>query len=95
MSGKRRDRDLGMGKKISRRDFLNGMSVAVGASILGANSGANSTWMRAFAAADYPFAPEKDPDYYPPRRPDYAAATMDHGKWRTVCAMAKMDRARG
>ena len=36
----RKDRRLGMNAEISRRDFLNGMSVAIGASLLAASAGA-------------------------------------------------------
>ncbi len=56
------DHDLGMGRSISRRDFLNGVSIAVGASLVG------SPWLQAFGIPDSPFAPEKDPGYYPPAK---------------------------
>jgi spermidine dehydrogenase len=49
-------RDLGMGRKITRRDFVNGVSVgAAGAALL-----------PQLAAQE--FAPEQAPDYYPPAR---------------------------
>jgi spermidine dehydrogenase len=57
------DRELGMGREITRRDFLNGVSIGVGASLL-----ANSTWLHAFGIPQSPFAPEKDPGYYPPAK---------------------------
>jgi len=57
------DRELGMGRQITRRDFLNGVSIAVGASIA-----ASSPWVTAFGIADSPFAPEKDAGYYPPAK---------------------------
>ncbi|MGD0215342.1 MAG: FAD/NAD(P)-binding protein [Terriglobales bacterium] len=63
MSAKDRDRELGMESKITRRDFLNGVSIAVGASLA-----ANSTWLNAFGIPQSPFAPEKDPSYYPPAK---------------------------
>src|SRR5882724_4572166 len=47
------DRDLGMHRNITRRDFLNGVAVAAGATMLPA-----SVWADA--------APEKSPEYYPP-----------------------------
>jgi spermidine dehydrogenase len=59
-----RDRELGMGCEITRRDFLNGISIAVGTSLLAANS----TWLEAFGVPQSPFAPEKDPVYYPPAK---------------------------
>jgi len=51
------DQELGMGRDITRRDFLNGVAV-------GMSSMALPAWAR--AADDPPFAPEKAPDYYPP-----------------------------
>jgi spermidine dehydrogenase len=52
------DRRLGLDRPITRRDFLNGVALVVGASML------DGGWPAALAAAD--FAPEKDPGYYPP-----------------------------
>jgi spermidine dehydrogenase len=49
MSAKDRDRELGMGREITRRDFLNGVSIAVGASLA-----ANSTWLHAFRHSAIP-----------------------------------------
>ena len=53
----------GAGSGISRRDFLNGVSIAVGASLV-----AGSPWVDAFGIPGSPFAPEKDPGYYPPAK---------------------------
>ena len=57
---------LGLDRPITRRDFLDGMSVSAamlaGYSVLGSGK----SW--AAAASDQEFAPEKDPAYYPPRR---------------------------
>jgi len=68
MSDKNHDRELGMGREITRRDFLNGISIAVGTSFMAANS----TWLEAFGVPQSPFArpfaPEKDPSYYPPSK---------------------------
>ena len=67
MSEKDRDRELGMGREITRRDFLNGVSIAVGASLV-----ADSAWLQAFGVPQSPFAsefaPEQDPGYYPPAK---------------------------
>ena len=63
MSDKDRDRELGMGRNITRRDFLNGVSIAVGSSLV-----ADSKWVQAFGIPQSPFAPEKDPGYYPPAK---------------------------
>jgi spermidine dehydrogenase len=64
MSDKDQDRELGMGREITRRDFLNGVSIAVGTSLMAANS----TWLEAFGLPQSPFAPEKDRSYYPPAK---------------------------
>jgi spermidine dehydrogenase len=62
MSDDSRDRDLGMNRKITRRDFLDGIAIAVGGSVL-----ASSTpWLHGLGSSDSGFAPEKDPNYYPP-----------------------------
>jgi spermidine dehydrogenase len=61
MSERSRDQQLGMNRSITRRDFLNGVSVAVGVSILASNVG----WMAALEDGER-YAPEKDPKYYPP-----------------------------
>jgi len=63
MGDKNRDRELGMGREITRRDFLNGISIAVGTSLV-----ANSPWLHAFGIPESPFAPEKDASYYPPAK---------------------------
>src|SRR5271167_2460191 len=62
MADKRRwsDKALGMDRPIDRRDFLNGMAVAVGA--IGAGFGASNA---AAQAAASPW-PQDQPGYYPP-----------------------------
>ena len=62
MTDNSRDRELGMHRKITRRDFLDGVAVSVGSSILAAST----PWLRGFGIADSSFAPEKDSSYYPP-----------------------------
>ncbi|HUB03178.1 MAG TPA: NAD(P)-binding protein [Terriglobales bacterium] len=64
MGHKDRDHKLGMHSHITRRDFLNGVSIAVGASLVPASS----QWLEAFGIPQSPFAPEKDPKYYPPAK---------------------------
>jgi spermidine dehydrogenase len=49
------DRELGMHRRISRRDFINGVSATAAGALL----------LPQFAAAQE-FAPERDPAYYPP-----------------------------
>jgi spermidine dehydrogenase len=51
-----RDRQLGMGREITRRDFLNGFALAVGAALLPPH-------LRSFGLQA---GPEQSPDYYPP-----------------------------
>jgi spermidine dehydrogenase len=58
LSLKKDDFELGMNRKISRRDFLNGVAVGVGGLL------AADPLMAALAAKE--FAPEKAPGYYPP-----------------------------
>ena len=62
MSDNSRDRELGMRRNITRRDFLDGVAVSVGSSILAAST----PWLRGLVVPDSSFAPEKDPNYYPP-----------------------------
>lgn len=64
MSNEKHDRELGMNRVIPRRDFLNGMSLAIGGSL----TGPQEFWAAMLAAADKPYAPEKEPGYYPPSR---------------------------
>jgi len=60
-----RDRERGMSREITRRDFLNGVAIGTGATLLGGSIGVEQL----FAAAAFDeFAPEKAPDYYPPSR---------------------------
>jgi len=64
-SGEREDRELGMNREITRRDFLNGAAIGTGATLLSGSIGAEQL----FAAAAFDeFAPEKASDYYPPAR---------------------------
>ncbi len=74
------DRELGMRRSITRRDFLNGVSIAVGASLV-----AGSPWVDAFGIPDSPFAPEKDPNYYPPAKTGMRGS--HDGSWEVAHAM--------
>jgi spermidine dehydrogenase len=78
MSDKDRDRELGMGCEITRRDFLNGVSIAVGSSMLAVNS----PWLQAFGVPQSPFAPEKDPGYDPPAKTGMRGA--HDGSWEVA-----------
>jgi spermidine dehydrogenase len=57
------DRKTDVGRAVTRRDFLNGISIAVGASLI-----AGTPWVDAFGIPDSPFVPERDPGYYPPAK---------------------------
>jgi spermidine dehydrogenase len=65
MSAEGKNKDLGMGREITRRDFLNGVAVGVGGALVGGGFGSETLLS---AAALDEFAPEKAPDYYPPAR---------------------------
>jgi spermidine dehydrogenase len=58
---KKRDQELGMGAKITRRDFLNGVALAAGAAAIPAE-------MWAAAAADLPPEAQDAAGYYPPAK---------------------------
>jgi spermidine dehydrogenase len=65
MSEEKTNKDLGMSREITRRDFLNGVAVGVGGTLVG--GGIATETMLAAAVLDE-FAPEKASDYYPPSR---------------------------
>jgi spermidine dehydrogenase len=81
LSQEKQDRELGMQQKITRRDFLNGVSFTVGASLLAANP----LWLEAFGVPQSPFAPEKDPTYYPPAKSGMRGS--HDGSWEVAHAM--------
>jgi spermidine dehydrogenase len=62
MSDNSPDRDLGMSRKITRRDFLDGVALAVGGSVLASSA----PWLHGLGVDESAFAPEKEPNYYPP-----------------------------
>jgi len=76
---KKRDSALGMDRDISRRDFLNGCALTVGASL----TAASPTWLKMLATADT--APEKDPTYYPPAKTGLRGS--HDGSWEVAHAM--------
>ena len=65
MSEEKKDKELGMGREINRRDFLNGVAIAVGGTLVSGGIGAQT--LLAAGALDE-FAPEKAADYYPPAK---------------------------
>jgi spermidine dehydrogenase len=76
-----KDRELGMNCPIQRRDFLNGMSVAIGATLVEPGS----FWGRVLAGADNPYAPEKEPGYYPPAKTGMRGS--HDGSWEVAHAL--------
>jgi spermidine dehydrogenase len=71
MADEKRDRELGMGRPISRRDFLNGAAIGIGGvlashSALAALAPAEFALQTGASQADAPFAPEQAAGYYPP-----------------------------
>ena len=81
MSREKRDRELGMGRKIARRDFLNGVGVTIGASLAAPNTVLGEMLSR----ADAEYAPEKQAGYYPPAK---TGLRGDHdGSWEVAHAM--------
>ena len=63
MDETKREKDLGMGREITRRDFLNGVAIGVSGSLLG--SAVRPDDLLAAGILD-DFAPEKAANYYPP-----------------------------
>ncbi|MGA7381419.1 MAG: twin-arginine translocation signal domain-containing protein, partial [Terriglobales bacterium] len=60
MSEKSQDRELGMDRKITRRDFLDGVALTIGGAVVA------SAVPSVFGVSDLDSAPEKNPAYYPP-----------------------------
>jgi spermidine dehydrogenase len=79
MSGDK-DHELGMNRPIRRRDFLNGMSVAIGASLVEPGS----FWAQVLDDSNN-YAPEKDPGYYPPAKTGMRGS--HDGSWEVAHAM--------
>jgi spermidine dehydrogenase len=77
----KKDRELGMYRSIARREFLNGVGVAVGASLVAPSSILGE--MLNAAEADY--AAEKQPDYYPPAKTGLRGS--HDGSWETGHAL--------
>ncbi len=65
MSKIKNENELGMNREISRREFLNGVAVGAGATLIGGTLAADQ--LLAAGVLDE-FAPEKAPDYYPPAK---------------------------
>ena len=77
----KKDRELGMDRPIRRRDFLNGMAVAVGGSLVAPGS----FWARVLDDSGAGYAPEKQPGYYPPAKTGMRGS--HDGSWEAAHAM--------
>jgi spermidine dehydrogenase len=64
VSDAKHDSEMGMKRPITRRDFLNGFSLAVGSSV----ALPGTVWSEVFGLPGPPNDPEKDPAYYPPAK---------------------------
>jgi spermidine dehydrogenase len=64
VSDAKHDAALGMKRRVTRRDFMNGASIAVGAT-LALSRGA---WGKAFGLPAAPLEPSQAGDYYPPAK---------------------------
>jgi spermidine dehydrogenase len=84
MSDCKKDHELGLQREITRRDFLNGFSIAVG----GAMALPRSAWADAFgmpADEGQEAVAQNSPGYYPPAR---AGMRGSHdGSWEVAHAM--------
>jgi spermidine dehydrogenase len=76
----KKDRELGMDRTIHRRDFLNGMGIAIGAMLVEPGS----FWERVLAE-DSPYAPEKEPGYNPPAKTGMRGS--HDGSWEVAHGM--------
>src|ERR1700687_2853536 len=76
---KNQDRSLGMDRTITRRDFLNGCAVALGASLTASSPG----WLEVVGTLDA--SPESDPGYYPPAKTGLRGS--HDGSWEVAHAL--------
>jgi spermidine dehydrogenase len=76
---KKRDSEMGMYRNITRRDFLNGCALTIGASL----TPSNPAWLKLILASES--APEKDPSYYPPAKTGMRGS--HDGSWEVAHAM--------
>jgi spermidine dehydrogenase len=81
VSDAKRDAELGMKRSITRRDFLNGFSLAVGGSL----ALPCGLWGEVFGLPGSPVAAEKDPSYYPPAKTGLRGS--HDGSWEVAHAL--------
>ena len=88
MTNPKRDAELGMHRPISRRDFLNGFSLAVGGSFLLPSDIWSETFgvpTSAFGAIDQSIQTGSDPSKYPPARTGMRGS--HDGSWEVAHAL--------
>ena len=78
------DRYLGMDRPITRRDFMNGAAMVIGAAML--------PTARAFGGAN-PLGPQNEPGYDPPVKTGLRAVISVRSRLLTACGMAPFGRA--
>lgn len=76
---KKRKRELGMDRSITRRDFMSGCALTVGASL----TAGRPEWLKLMAAAED--EPEKNPNYYPPAKTGMRGS--HDGSWEVAHGM--------
>jgi len=81
VTDERRDHELGLNRVIPRRDFLNGVSVAIGASLVDLGG----FWSKVLEGQDRPYAPEKELGCYPPAKTGMRGS--HDGSWEVAHAM--------
>jgi spermidine dehydrogenase len=81
VSDAKHDAELGMKQPITRRDFLNGFSLAVGGSL----ALPGGLWGEVFGLPGSPVAAEKDPSYYPPAKTGLRGS--HDGSWEVAHAL--------
>jgi spermidine dehydrogenase len=103
MADGRRDKELGMERQLTRRDFLNGVASCAGGAVVGGAGifGAFSAETLLAAGAWDEFSPEKAADYYPPAKMGlrgnhdgtftYAHLLRDGQTWEDLGSAAKPD----
>ncbi|MDP9146639.1 MAG: NAD(P)/FAD-dependent oxidoreductase [Acidobacteriota bacterium] len=102
MNEKKADKQLGMHRRITRRDFLNGVAMCTGAAVASGFGPFGPDMLLAMAALDE-FSPEKAADYYPPAKMGmrgnhdgtftFAHLMRDGQKWSELGAEANPDQS--
>jgi len=87
MTKRAKDKELGIGREITRRDFLNGVAIGIGGTLVAGKMTAET--LLAAGALDQ-FAPEKGLITTHPQKWACAEITMEASPLPTACATAKV-----